>query len=75
VSAPQAPLMHRVTKEECQAFLAAYPRPLERDVFAAFEPPLVTWNDFAQGQVWPASVVASFNGEHYQIVDALPEGD
>jgi len=72
VSEPQAPSMHRVTKEECQAFLAAYPRPLERDVFAAFVPPLVTWNDFADGQVWPASVVASFNGEHYQIVDAPP---
>lgn len=46
------------TKEELEAFVAAYPRALEKDVFAASEPPLVTYNDFTLGD-WPDSVVAS----------------
>jgi hypothetical protein len=49
--------MKHCTKEELEAFVATYPRPLERDVFAASEPPLVTFNDFTLGN-WPDSVVA-----------------
>ena len=53
--------MSRVcTEAEMRAHVAAWPRPLERDVFAAFDPPLVTYNDFAFG-VWPDSVVASYH--------------
>ncbi len=48
------------TKEELEAFVAAYPRKLDRDVFGASEPPLVTFNDFTLG-VWPDSVVAKFH--------------
>lgn len=47
------------TKEEFDAFLAAYPRRVERDVYMAGEPPLVTYNDFSLAPAWPQSVVAS----------------
>jgi hypothetical protein len=47
------------TKTEFDAFIAAYPRKLERNVFMAGDPPLVTYNDFSDGKVWPDSVVAS----------------
>jgi hypothetical protein len=46
------------TQQELENFVAAYPRKLERDVFGACEPPLVTYNDWTLG-AWPESVVAS----------------
>ena len=46
--------------EELIAFVAFYPRPLERDVFGACEPPLLTFNDFTLG-AWPESVVAQYH--------------
>jgi hypothetical protein len=49
----------KVTKEEFDAFIKAYPRPLERDVNATVEPTCVTFNDFTLGD-WPKSVVASY---------------
>ncbi len=52
--------LRECTKEELLAFVASYPRPLERDVYGAHEPPLVTFNDFTLGK-WPDSVVASFS--------------
>lgn len=42
-----------VSKEDCLAFVRAYPRKLERD----FGPFGFTWNDFTLGS-WPDSVVA-----------------
>ncbi len=48
-----------VDEAEFSAFLASYPRPLERDVFRACEPPLITYNDFERAPYWPDSVVAS----------------
>lgn len=48
-----------VTKEEFDDFIDAYPAPLTKDVAGIFEPPLLTYNDFSSGKVWPASVVAS----------------
>lgn len=64
------PVLHRCTKAEFQAFLVAYPRPLVRDVFGAFEPPLLTYNDFTLG-AWPDSVVASvmLNEDSYPAAD------
>jgi hypothetical protein len=50
--------MQLVTYAAFKSYLEAYPRKLERDVFGAYEPPLVTYNDFTLGN-WPASVVAS----------------
>ncbi len=51
--------MKKCTYEEIEAFIKTYPRKLERDVFGAYEPPLVTYNDFTLG-VWPESVIASY---------------
>ena len=51
------------TKDELDHFVKAYPRKLERDVFGAYEPPLVTFNDFTLGG-WPDSVVASFSAPY-----------
>lgn len=52
-----------VTQAEFEEHLRSWPRPLERDIFGAFEPPLVTYNDFTFGN-WPESVVASTDLEH-----------
>jgi hypothetical protein len=52
--------MKKVTKEEMNAYLDAYPRSaLERDVCGIGDPPTVTYNDFTLG-VWPESIVARF---------------
>ena len=65
-----SPKMRPVSKEEFEAFLAAYPRPLERDVFGACEPPAVSYNDFERAPMWPDSIVASCNlgGGNYQVI-------
>jgi hypothetical protein len=47
-----------VSKAEFDAFIAAYPRKLVRDVAAMYEPPLLTFNDFTLAPKWPQSVVA-----------------
>lgn len=49
-----------VTEVEFDAFLAAYPRKLERDVNMTCDPPFVTYNDFTMAPAWPESVVASY---------------
>jgi hypothetical protein len=61
-----------VTKEEFEVFVKAYPRPLEFDVAAMFEPPLCTYNDFTLGD-WPASVVASYE-QFTSYEDPTPTG-
>ena len=53
------PVQKRVRKGEFIKFLDDYPRKLERDVWAACEPPLVTYNDFELAERWPYSVVAT----------------
>lgn len=52
--------LRKCTESEFDAFVAGYPRPLERDVAGIFEPPLVTLNDFTLAPKWPDSVVASY---------------
>jgi hypothetical protein len=51
--------MKKVTEDEFNQFVRNYPKALERDISSAFEPPLVTYNDFSDGRMWPDSVVAS----------------
>lgn len=48
----------QVSEQEFKDFLTNYPNQLERDVNAIFDPPMVSYNDFADGKVWPESVVA-----------------
>lgn len=55
----------QVSKEELDAFVAAYPRPLVKDVTSICEPPMLSYNDFTLGN-WPESVVAKvqlWNGD------------
>jgi hypothetical protein len=65
--------MKSVSKDEFSAFLKSYPRKLERDVYGACEPPMVTYNDFARAPQWPDSIVASTDteGTFYRIVADL----
>ena len=44
--------MREVDKKTFDAFLKAYPRKLETDVFMV----MATWNDFGLGD-WPVSIV------------------
>ena len=44
-------------KEMCE-YVENYPGELVRDVYAVYEPPLITYNDFRLGN-WPESVVVS----------------
>lgn len=60
----KVPKRKKVSEAEFKAFLAAYPRKLETDVAAMYEPPLVTFNDFTLG-VWPESIVASHSFTDY----------
>ena len=53
-----------VTEAEMRAHIAAWPRPLARDVAYMYEPPVVTFNDFTLGP-WPESVVASHTTGNY----------
>lgn len=67
--------MKTVTRAEFEAFIAAYPRPLAKDIAGMFEPPLLTYNDFGERKKWTASVVASVTlGEprEYRIRDTEP---
>lgn len=54
--------MKTVTKEEFEYFIKTYPNKLKTDVFAAGEPPCVTFNDFMRAPYWPDSVVATKTG-------------
>ena len=49
----------KVSKEEFENFIKIYPKSLEYDFCAMYEPPIGTYNDFSTGKVWPDSVVAS----------------
>jgi len=52
------------SEAEHKAFVNAYPRRLEVDVYRVPEPPVVTWNDFTLGN-WPDSVVCGKVMESY----------
>jgi hypothetical protein len=54
------PKFKSVTREEFEAFIAIYPRPLERNVTTVCEPPCVSYNDFVRAPYWPDSVVARY---------------
>ena len=52
------PVFRLVTRGEYEDFLKQYPRPLEQDVCAICDPPVITHNDFELANRWPYSVVA-----------------
>lgn len=51
--------MKTCTKSELEDFVKNYPNKLEKDIIHFCEPPLLTFNDFSNGKVWPDSIVAS----------------
>lgn len=63
------PIKKRVTHDEFVTFVQNYPRKLTYDAFGAFDPPLVTYNDFELANRWPFSVVAST-----RLYDEDPKG-
>ena len=63
------PEVVNVSKQEFVDFINSYPRPLERDVFGACDPPAVSYNDFELANRWPYSIVASTH-----LYDDDPEG-
>ena len=52
------PIMKRVTRAEFEAWIKAYPRDLDVDVYGACDPPAVSYNDFSLADRWPHSIVA-----------------
>jgi len=64
--------MKDVNKDDFNTFVAAYPRPLHKNVSGISEPPTLTYNDFTRGN-WPDSVVAQVMlFEEYPKEGALP---
>jgi hypothetical protein len=52
-------LSRKVSEEEFNAFVAAYPRPLAEDTSGIPVPPVTSYCDFGSGLKWPEAVVAS----------------
>jgi len=48
----------KCTKSEFETFVKNYPNPLDVDVAQMYHPPVRTYNDFSDGNVWPHSIVA-----------------
>lgn len=67
------PAMKTLDKAAFDAWLAAYPRKLVRNVSGIYEPPLVSWNDFERAPYWPDSVVASTSDGSgvYHVIEDL----
>ncbi len=60
----------QVSKEEFEEYIKQYPNPLEKNVCAIPEPPLLTYNDFKLAEKWPESVVARvklYDGSEYHF--------
>ena len=53
-----------VTEAEFIERVKAYPRQLSKDVNQIYDPPLVTYNDFSDGMVWPESIVALYSAPY-----------
>jgi hypothetical protein len=57
-----------VSKAGFDQYISCYPKPLERDITHICEPPMLTYNDFSEGKVWPQSIVARvqlYDGSEY----------
>lgn len=49
-------MKRQVTEDEFKAFLAAYPRKLDVDVYAIADPPWRNYHDFTSGSGWDSLV-------------------
>jgi hypothetical protein len=48
----------KVEKDELDVFIKNYPNQLVKDVTGICDPPMLSYNDFSDGKVWPESIVA-----------------
>lgn len=59
----------KVSKDDFYEYIEKYQKEnsvkLERDVAMMCEPPLITYNDFSNGKVWPESIVVKSIAEGY----------
>lgn len=55
----------QVSRDEFWEFVKAYPNKLDVDKCGISEPPLVSYNDFTAGLVWPESMIAKYNEAPY----------
>lgn len=51
----------QVSVDEFRQFIRDYPHKLIVDICGISEPPLVSYNDFTAGLVWPESIVAKYH--------------
>ncbi len=61
-------VMIAATPEQYDAFLASYPRELDRHLTTICEPCQISYNDFTLGK-WPQSIVACCAVEDYLLTD------
>lgn len=57
-----------VSKDDFDQYISDYPKPLGKDIARMCEPPMLTYNDFSDGKVWPQSIVAKvqlYDGSEY----------
>ncbi len=52
---------NRVNEATFNKFIFAYAGNLTTDIARMFEPPVMTYNDFSGGRVWPESAVAKIH--------------
>ncbi len=57
-----------LSKDDFDAWVAAYPNALDHGVFPNYE----TWGDMTIAAKWPHNVVAKFDGQ-YQVLAALTD--
>ena len=67
------PVFKKVTKQEYEKFIHTYPRNLEMNTYGAWEPPLITANDFELAPMWSFSVVAKAWNDQYLIAENYEE--
>ena len=66
----------KVTKEEFKKFIKIYFPKLEFNCYGAYDPPLITYNDFSNNKKWPDSVVAYYvDAESYKGTDLYHENE
>ncbi len=61
-------VMIDATPEQYDAFLASYPRKLDRHLTTICEPLYISYNDFTMGK-WPDSIVAGCMVDDYLLTD------
>ena len=62
-----------VTRDEFEAFVAAYPNPLTRGMTTICEPPQLDIMDLKRAPYWPDNLVAKKRGDYYAVIADIDE--